>query len=110
MPELTAFVGPCDVIPYVIPGSQVQYMTVCWDPGLEKDDTERIISCVKESRKDVVAMDNLVLGWNPTLLEAIGMYMPKMERLTLRNVCPYTTKEIIDVRGFLFLFDFFFFF
>lgn len=98
MPELMAFVGPCNVIPYVVPGSQVQYLTVCWDPGCERP--EEVTRFVAESRKEVVGMDNLVLGWNPTLLGMIGLYIPRMERLRIRNVCSFTTKEMIDVCDF----------
>ncbi len=94
MPELLAFVGPCTVVPFVLPKSQVGYLTVCWEPGHERP--EEIVKSVAESRKDVVGMDNLVVGWSPGLLSMIGTHLPKMERLRIRCVCP-NGRELMEV-------------
>ncbi|KXN84983.1 hypothetical protein AN958_11828 [Leucoagaricus sp. SymC.cos] len=95
LPELMAFVGPCNVIPHVVPGSQVQYLTVCWEPGCER--LKEIMKCVAQSRQEVLGMDNLVLGWNPGLLGVIAECVPRIERLRVRNLCPFTTQDMIEV-------------
>lgn len=97
LPELLAFIGPCTVVPFVIPKSQVSDLTVCWDPGYE--DPEGILRSVAESRQEVVGMDNLVVGWCPGLLKMIGIHMPKMERLRIRSVCAYMGEEMMEVCG-----------
>lgn len=94
MPELLAFVGPCTVIPFVIPESQVSLLTICWDPG--HDNPEEIVKCVAKSRTEVVGMDNLVAGWNPELLGMIGTHLPKIERLRIRNVY-MVSRESVEV-------------
>lgn len=94
LPELQAFVGSCNIIPHVIPGSQVQYLTICWEPECER--LEEIMRCVAQSRRGVLGMDNLVLGWNPALLNVIADFMPRIERLRIRNVCPLSNGEMIE--------------
>lgn len=94
MPELLAFVGPCTVVPFVVPKSQVSFLTVCWEPG--HDRPEEIVKCIAESRTDVVGMDNLVVGWNPELLGMIATHLPKMERLRIRNAYAFP-KELMEV-------------
>jgi hypothetical protein len=105
LPELIAFIGPCNVIPHVIPGSQVQYLTICWEPGCERR-LEEIVRGVAQSRNEVLGMDNLVLGWNPGLLSVIAECVPGMERLRIRNICPLTSREMIEVRRFIFFSSF----
>ncbi|KAF9446500.1 hypothetical protein P691DRAFT_761585 [Macrolepiota fuliginosa MF-IS2] len=95
MPELMAFVGPCNVIPFVLPGSRVRYLTVCWDEACQRP--EELMRFVTESRSEIMGMDNLVLGWSPTLLGVIGEFVPKVETLRIRNVCSIATKEMIDM-------------
>jgi hypothetical protein len=101
MPELMGYIGPCDVIPYIVPGSQVQYLTVSWDSWLRRSEMERIMQSVNMSKKRIIGMDNLVVGWSPHLLGSMAENVPSVERLRLRIVCPAMNKEAVDVRCFL---------
>lgn len=102
-PELMTYIGPCDIIPYVLPGSQVQFLTVSWDPRLKRSELEKIMQSLKMSKKGITGMDNLVAGWNHShLLEIIAENVPSIEMLGVKIVCPAMNKETIDVRHFLF--------
>jgi hypothetical protein len=101
MPELIRYIGPCDIIPCIVPGSQVRFLTVSWDSSFKRLEVERIMQSVKMSKKNVVVMDNLVVGWSMCLLGSIAENVPGIEKLRLRIVCPVMNKESMDVRSFL---------
>jgi hypothetical protein len=104
MPELVRYIGPCDIVPYIVPGSQVRFLIVSWDSSFKRSEVERIMQSVEMSKKNVIVMDTLVVGWSPCLLGCLAENVTGIERLSLRIVCPAMNKESIDVHSFLFFF------